>query len=84
MSERIKPCCAAEALRRIRQIEVGKFVVGLAMLDDTIGEVREMNLSGTDRIADELLKRIRIYNFVPGSAEAAYRSALQREYEKTR
>lgn len=84
MAERTKPCCPAEALRRIRRIEVGGVVVGLAMLDDTIEEVREMNLSGTDRIADELLKRIKIYNYVPGPAEAAYRSALQREYEKTR
>ena len=31
--KREKPCCAAEALRRVRRIEVGGVVVGLAMLD---------------------------------------------------
>jgi len=68
MTERTKPCCAAEAMRRIRQIEVGGIVVGLTMLDDAI--------------ADELMKQITIYNYVPRAAEAAYRTALLREYEK--
>jgi len=82
MARNDRPCCVAEAMRRIRQIEVGGIVVGLAMLDDSIDEVREMHLDGADRIADELLKQIKIYNYVPGTAEATYRSALLREYEK--
>ncbi len=83
-------------MRRIRQIEVGGIVVGLAMLDDAIdevremhlagadaiAEVREMHLAGADAIADELMKQITIYNYVPRAAEAAYRTALLREYEK--
>ncbi|TAJ44068.1 hypothetical protein [Methanofollis fontis] len=81
MTEKNRPCCAAEAMRRIRQIEVGGIVVGLAMLDDTIDGVREMDLHSADSIADELLKQIKIYNYVPGAAEAAYRAALLREYE---
>ncbi len=82
MTERTKPCCAAEAMRRIRQIEVGGIVVGLTMLDDAIDEVREMHLAGADAITDELMKQITIYNYVPRAAEAAYRTALLREYEK--
>lgn len=77
-----KPCCVAEAMRRIRQIEVGGIVVGLAMLDDAIDEVREMHLAGADAIANELLKKVKIYNYVPGAAEETYRAALLREYEK--
>jgi len=69
-------------MRRIGQIEVGGIVVGLAMLDDAIDEVREMHLAGADRIADEILKQIKIYNYVPRTAEAAYKTALLREYEK--
>lgn len=75
-----KPCCAAEAMRRIRQIDVGGINVGLAMLDDTIHEVAELNLTKDDEIADELMKRLRIYNYIPNAAEQQYRSATLREY----
>jgi len=80
MAEKKKPCCAADAMRRIRQIDVGGITVGLAMLDDTITEVAEMNLLKDEEIADELMKRIRIYNYIPKSAEQQYRSATFREY----
>lgn len=83
MAEKEKPCCAAEALRRIRQIEIGGIVVGLAMLDDIIEEVQGLHLTGKDAIADELIKRVKIYNYVPQKAESEYRDALIREYEKT-
>jgi len=82
MGGKEKPCCTAEALRRIRQIEIGATVIGLAMLDDIIDEVQDLHLKGKDAIAAELLKRVKIYNYVPGAAEAEYRTALLREYEK--
>lgn len=81
MAKNDKPCCAAEAMRRVKQIDVGGIVVGLAMLEDIIQDVREMNLTNRDRIADELMKRIKIYNYIPEAAEEKYRSALLREYE---
>jgi hypothetical protein len=82
MTGKEKPCCAAEALRRIRQVDVGGIRVGLAMLDDIIDEVQGLRLTAKDSIAEELLKRVKVYNYVPKAAEAAYRSALLREYEK--
>lgn len=82
MTGKEKPCCAAEALRRIRQVDVGGIRVGLAMLEDIIDEVQELHLSTKDAIAEELLKRIKVYNYVPQAVETAYRSALIREYEK--
>lgn len=75
-----RPCCTAEAMRRIRQIDVGGITVGLAMFDDAITEVAELNLAKDEEIADELMKRIRIYNYIPKSAEQNYRSATLREY----
>lgn len=77
-----KPCCAAEALRRVKQIEIGGTIVGIAMLDSIMEEVRGSNLARSDEIADELLKRVKIYNYVPKAAEASYREALLREYLK--
>lgn len=75
-----KPCCAAEALRRVRQVEVGSVVIGITMLDDILSEVRAMNLPNEKSISDELLKRVKIYNYVSPRAEEQYRTALVREY----
>lgn len=82
MVEKEKPCCAAEALRRIRQVDVGGITVGLAMLDDIIDEVKGLQLTSRDAVIDELIRRIKIYNYVPSSAEDTYKKALYREYEK--
>lgn len=82
MSEKDKPCCTAEALRRIRQVDVGGITVGLAMLDDIIDEVQGLNLASKDAIAEELLKRVKVYNYIPPAATGKYRVALLREYEK--
>jgi len=75
-----KPCCAAEALRRIRQVDVGGVVVGIAMLDAIIEEVTAMNLPGEKETGDELMKRVKIYNYIPARAEEQYRRALVREF----
>jgi len=83
MTKNTIPCCAAEAMRRVRQVEVGGIVVGLAMLDDILDEVREMNLPASDSIADELLRQVKIYNYVPRPAETAYRTSLLREYSQS-
>ncbi|KDE55449.1 hypothetical protein [Methanoculleus sp. MH98A] len=79
--KREKPCCAAEALRRVRRIEVGGVVVGLAMLDDILADTVGRNLSGETAIGDELIKQVRIYNYVPKEAEPLYRAALLLEYQ---
>jgi hypothetical protein len=79
-----KPCCAAEALRRIRQVDVGGVVVGIVMLDTIIEEVTAMNLAGEKETGDELMKRVKIYNYIPARAEEQYRTALVREFTVSR
>jgi hypothetical protein len=81
MAERDKPCCAAEAMRRIKHVDVGGIVVGLTMLEDICLDVQDMNLSTREKIADELMKRIKIYNYIPEPAYKNYRDAVLREYE---
>jgi hypothetical protein len=39
-----KPCCAAEALRRIRQIPINGIMTGVTMLDESIADVKGQNL----------------------------------------
>jgi len=79
--KREKPCCAAEALRRVRRIEVGGVVVGLAMLDDILADTVALALLGDSAIGDELIKQVKIYNYIPKEAEPLYRAALLREYQ---
>ena len=77
-----KPCCSAEALRRIRQIDVDGHQIGLAMLDTILEEILPMNLPDEGCMGDELLKRVKIYNYIPPGAEERYRKALLAEYRR--
>ena len=71
-----KPCCEAEALLRIRQVDVGGIMVWISKLDPILPEVIAMELPEGKEIGRELLKRVKIYNYVPSSAEEKYRIAL--------
>ena len=38
-----KPCCAADALSRIRQVKINGIMTGITMLDESIAEVKAQN-----------------------------------------
>jgi len=78
----VKPCCAADALRRIRQVEINGIMTGIVMLDESIADVRALNPGSEPEVRAALLKKIRIYNFIPKGAEDAYARALVEEYKK--
>jgi len=75
-----KSCCAADALRRIRQIDVNGIATGISMLDESISEVKGLGLSDDRGIREALLKRVKIYNYIPPAAAEAYADAIMREY----
>jgi hypothetical protein len=75
-----RPCCAAEALRRIRQVNVGGVVVGLSMLDRVIADVEALGIASEPRLREELVKRTKVYNYIPKSAETMYGEALLAVY----
>ena len=77
-----KPCCAADALRRIRQIPINGIMTGITMLDESIAEVKEQNPGSEPEIRVALMKKIRIYNYIPKSVEEEYARALMEEYRK--
>ena len=81
MADRDIPCCAADAMRRVKQVDVDGIVVGITMLEESVREVREMNLWNKKEISDLLLKKVKVYNYIPAAAEVKYREALVREYE---
>jgi len=76
------PCCAADAERRIQPVEVDGVNVGLAMLDHAFTEVRALGLSSEAEVQTALLKRVKVYNYVPASAASAYAGAVFREYQR--
>ena len=77
------PCCAADALRRIRQININGIMTGITMLDESIAAVKEQNSESDAAIREALLKKIRIYNYVPRGVEEAYAQAMMEEYRKS-
>ena len=78
-----KPCCAADALRRIRQVNINGIMTGITMLDESIAEVKAQNLGSEPEILAALMKKIKIYNYVPKGVEAEYTRALMEEYKKS-
>jgi len=77
------PCCAADALRRIRQIPINGLPTGICMLEESIAAVREQDLKSDSEICEALMKKIRIYNYVPGGVEGEYTRAIMEEYKKS-
>ena len=76
------PCCQADALRRIRQVSVNGIPTGITMLDEIIEEVKEMNLTSDQQIRENLLKKVKVYNYIPKAAEEAYLKAILAEFRK--
>lgn len=67
-------------MRRIKQVNVGGVVVGLSMLDNVIADVEALGLTSEPRLREELVKRTKIYNYIPKSAETMYGEALLSVY----
>ena len=76
------PCCAADALRRIRQVKINGIMTGITMLDESIAAVREEGLASETAIRDALMKRVKVYNYIPPAVEEKYTEALMEEYRK--
>jgi hypothetical protein len=72
--------CAAEAIRRIRQVKINGIMTGIAMLDESIAEVKEQDPGCDAAIREALLTKIKRCNYVPRDAEEAYASAILEEY----
>lgn len=77
-----QPCCAADALWRIRKINVRGVMTGINRLDESIAAVRAMNLGHDDAIKTALLEKVRAGNYIPPAVEGAYAEALLEEYRK--
>jgi hypothetical protein len=76
------PCCAADALRRIRQIPINGILTGICMLGEFIAEVKTQDLKNEQETRSVLLKRMKVYNYIPPNVEEEYARALFVECRK--
>jgi len=77
-----KPCCQADALRRVKMIPVNGISTGITMLDEIIAEVKEMKLTSEQQIKETILKKVKVYNYISKGAEEMYAKAIVAEYNK--
>lgn len=77
-----KPCCPDSVARAVKRLVVGEVAVGIAQLDAIMEGVKELGLSDEGAIGRELLRRVRVFNYVPSEAEREYSKALLEEYRR--
>ena len=76
-----RPCCDVAAARMIRKLTLPNGVqVGILNLEGILQEVADLKLVDAEAIKKELLKRVKIYNYVAPGAEDSYSQALFKEY----
>jgi hypothetical protein len=63
-------------------LTIGRISVGLAKLDEVMSEVKKMEPPDDHEIGEALLKKIKIFNYVPSSASSEYKRALLEEYHR--
>jgi hypothetical protein len=67
---------------KIRRLLVDGKETGLDRLDWIIDEVMKMGLQDEGAIMEELMKRVKIFNYVPTKKTEAYAEALMDEYRQ--
>jgi hypothetical protein len=55
---------------------------GIDHLDFIINEVKKLKLTRDDEIADELIKRVNEFNYVPSKKREQYKTSLLKEFKK--
>lgn len=65
---------------KIRAIIVDGRETGINQLDEIVAGVRKLDLRSDDALREELLRRARVFNYIPTKKTDAYADALLEEY----
>jgi hypothetical protein len=76
------PCCVADAARRVTKVRIGTNLVGIMEFRRIVDEVRAMGPMDEEETRAQLMRRTKIYNYVPPAAEEAYADAMLEEFAK--
>ena len=77
-----KPCCPTASARMIRKLTLPGGEVGIVNLEGILKEVIDLKLVDDETIRKELLKRVKIYNYIAPGAGNEYSEALFNEYQR--
>lgn len=75
-------CCPEKPVSK--RLTVGGIQVGISEYDTIIQKALELENAPEDEIKRILLKELKIFNYVPASAEQDYLDAMWQEYKNTR
>lgn len=64
----------------VKKIKVGDIEVGLLGLDKIFKEVRVLGIEG-DALKEELLKMVKVNNYIPEGRESEYKVAIFEAYK---
>ncbi|HTY51885.1 MAG TPA: NAC family transcription factor [Methanomicrobiales archaeon] len=65
---------------KIKKIPIDGKETGIDRLDWILQDVLALQLTDEEQIVNELVKRVKQFNFIPSLKSAEYRKALLREY----
>ena len=65
---------------KIKKIPIDGKETGIDRLDWILLDVAALGLTDEEKAGDEIVKRVKKFNYIPGKKEAEYRKALLREY----
>jgi hypothetical protein len=66
---------------KTKQVIIDGKETGIDHLDVIFEDVRKLDLSDDAALAGEILKRVKVFNYVPSKKEPLYAEALVREYK---
>jgi hypothetical protein len=66
----------------ITQVRIGGAPVGLVALEPIFEQLYEQGRRGGPGLDEEILKTVKLYNYVPDAAEELYKATLREEYQK--
>jgi len=67
---------------KTKRIVIDGKETGIENLDFILDDVRKLHLSDDTALAGEILKRVKVFNYVPSKKEPLYAEALVREYKQ--
>jgi hypothetical protein len=65
---------------KIKKIPIDGKETGIDRLEWILRDVAGLHLTDDDRIAEEIVRRVRQFNYIPTRKMAEYQEALMREY----
>jgi hypothetical protein len=68
---------------KIRQVLIDGRETGIDQLDFLIHDVKKLRLTDDALIVQELMKRVKVFNYVPTKKTAQYEEALLKEYKNS-